>query len=73
MKDKKIIWDKDASEVVLIPAGTFEMGSHFDVPQGHDDERPVHEVELDSFYIDGYQMEVQAVCRRSRIWLGQLG
>ena len=30
MKEKKIIWDKDGSEMVLIPAGSFEMGDHFD-------------------------------------------
>ena len=50
MKEKKIIWDKDGSEMVLIPAGSFEMGDHFD--EGDDDELPIHQVELDAFYMD---------------------
>ena len=28
MKEKKIIWEKDGSEMALIPAGSFEMGDH---------------------------------------------
>jgi len=50
MKEKKIIWDKDGSEMALIPAGSFEMGDHFD--EGNDRELPIHEVELDAFYMD---------------------
>ena len=26
---EKIVWEKDGSEMVLIPAGSFEMGDHF--------------------------------------------
>ena len=36
------------SQTVLIPAGTFLMGSDF----GEEDEQPVHEVTLDAFHID---------------------
>ncbi len=50
MKEKKIIWEKDGSEMALIPAGSFEMGDHFD--EGNDRELPIHEVELDAFYMD---------------------
>ena len=50
MQNEKIIWDKDGSEMVLIPAGSFEMGDHFD--EGDDDELPIHQVELDAFYMD---------------------
>lgn len=38
---------------VEIPGGTFRMGDHFDVGQW--DERPVHTVTLDSFYISKYE------------------
>ena len=39
-----------ASEMVLVPAGWFWMGS----PSGEKDEQPVHRVWLDSFYIDQF-------------------
>jgi hypothetical protein len=26
---ERITWEKDSSEMVLIPAGSFEMGDHF--------------------------------------------
>ena len=42
--------------MVLIPPGSFEMGDHFD--GGDDDELPIHEVELDAFYMDAYQVTV---------------
>ena len=53
---EKIVWEKDGSEMVLIPAGSFEMGDHFD--EGQTYERPVHTVELDAFYMDVYQVTV---------------
>ena len=56
MKVEKIIWQKDGSEMVLIPGGSFEMGDHFN--EGSDDELPVHTVELDAFYMDTYQVTV---------------
>ena len=52
---QKIIWDKDRSEMVLIPAGSFEMEDHFD-QRNDDDELPIHQVELDAFYMDAYQV-----------------
>ena len=55
-KEEKIIWEQEGSEMVLIPAGSFEMGDHFD--GGDDDELPIHEVELDAFYMDAYQVTV---------------
>jgi len=36
----------------LVPAGTFMMGS----ANGSDDERPVHQVDLDAFYMDVYEV-----------------
>ena len=38
--------------MVLIPAGEFEMGSH----TGKKNERPVHTVYLDAFYMDIYEV-----------------
>lgn len=41
-------------EMVLIPAGSFLMGSD----DGETNERPVHRVHLDTFYLDKYQVTV---------------
>lgn len=52
---QKITWEKDGSEMVLIPAGSFEMGDH-------DGQRsvalPVHTVELDAFHMDVNEVTV---------------
>ena len=42
------------TEMILIPAGEFEMGSHDGAP----DEKPVHTVRLSEFYIDKYEVTV---------------
>ena len=44
------ILGNDTAEMVLIPAGEFEMGDPFN--EGTTYERPVHTVFLDDFYID---------------------
>ena len=41
-------------DMVLIPAGEFQMGS----ASGERDEKPVHAVYLDAFYIDTYEVTV---------------
>ena len=41
----------DTSEMVLIPAGEFQMGSN-----AEDHEKPVHTVYVDAFYIDKYEV-----------------
>ncbi|MCB0167062.1 MAG: SUMF1/EgtB/PvdO family nonheme iron enzyme [Anaerolineae bacterium] len=46
------ITDANDSPMVLIPAGPFEMGSE----DGADDEKPVHTVTLDDYYIDRYEV-----------------
>ncbi|HIE29356.1 TPA: hypothetical protein EYP66_18960 [Candidatus Poribacteria bacterium] len=51
---KEIIFAKDGAKMRLIPAGEFEMGDHFN--EGFSDERPVHTVYLDDFYIDVYEV-----------------
>ena len=54
---KNIIWEKDGKEMVLIPAGSFEMGDHFLV-EGYANETPVHTVTLDAFYMDTHEVTV---------------
>ena len=44
--------DGDLTEMVLIPAGEFQMGSN----DGENSEKPVHTVYLDAFYIDKYEV-----------------
>jgi hypothetical protein len=41
----------DGAEMVLVSAGEFTMGSN-----DYDDEKPVHQVSLDAFYIDKYEV-----------------
>ena len=43
-----MVWEKDDAVMVYVPAGEFTMGSD----KGDSDERPVHTVYLDAFYID---------------------
>lgn len=45
---------KAGIEMVLVPAGTFQMGS------GDGDERPVHAVSLRAFYMDRYEVTQKA-------------
>ena len=47
---------KDGAPMDLVPAGSFIMGSPEGV--GRDDEHPEHEVWLDVFYIDRYEVTV---------------
>ena len=42
----------DDTDMVLIPAGEFQMGSN----TGDTDEKPVHTVYVDAFYIDKYEV-----------------
>jgi formylglycine-generating enzyme required for sulfatase activity len=43
---------KDGTPMALVPAGEFLMGSN----QGASDERPVHRVFLDAYYIDKFEV-----------------
>jgi acetoin utilization deacetylase AcuC-like enzyme/formylglycine-generating enzyme required for sulfatase activity len=51
-KAPEIIKTKTDIEMVLIPAGWFEMGSS----RGEADESPVHKVWVDAFYMDRYEV-----------------
>jgi formylglycine-generating enzyme len=44
----------DGAPLILIPAGPFFMGSE----TGQEDEKPIHRIELDAFYIDKYEVTV---------------
>ena len=48
------IFGKDGAKMVLIPAGDFRMGSNDS--QADDDEKPVHTVYVNAFYMDTYEV-----------------
>ena len=52
---KTIEWEKDNSQMALIPAGSFEMGDHLD---NMSDALPIHTVILDGFYMDIHEVTV---------------
>ena len=58
MSDEGAVVEESATEapppegMVLIPAGEFQMGSD----NGDDDEKPVHTVYVDAFYMDVYEV-----------------
>ena len=54
---EKIKWNKDGSEMALIPAGSFEMGDHF-AEGDMSSAQPVHTVELDAFCMDVNEVTV---------------
>ncbi len=47
-----LITDAKGIKMALVPAGEFTMGSE----NGDDDEKPVHQVYLDAFYMDIYEV-----------------
>ncbi len=49
-----VINGKDGAPMALIPAGAFTMGSNDGLPN----ERPEHQVTLDAFYIDQYEVTI---------------
>jgi len=48
----KTVTGKDGAPMILVPAGPFKMGSQDGLPN----ERPEHQVQLDGFYIDQYEV-----------------
>lgn len=46
------ITGRDGASMVLVPAGEFIMGSD----KGDDDEKPIHRVQVDTFYIDKFEV-----------------
>ncbi|MGB0910206.1 MAG: SUMF1/EgtB/PvdO family nonheme iron enzyme [Nitrospirales bacterium] len=53
--EKEVVKQNDAS-MVLIPAGKFTMGGGNGDKEAQHDERPSHEVYLDAYYIDQYEV-----------------
>jgi formylglycine-generating enzyme required for sulfatase activity len=48
---------EDIADMVIIPAGKFSMGRGVEVSDGKSlDEQPAHEVDLDAYYIDKYEI-----------------
>ncbi len=56
------LWESppDPCEFALIPGGTFQMGDSFN--EGDSDERPVHTVTVDAFYLGKYEITNQQYC-----------
>ncbi|TKB88421.1 MAG: formylglycine-generating enzyme family protein [Nitrospira sp.] len=52
----KMMTSKDSAPMVLIPAGEFWMGSPDG--EGDNDEHPRHQVSLDAFYMDKFEITV---------------
>ncbi len=50
----KIILSSSDPNMVLIPAGEFQIGSN--ASDAYDDEKPVHTVYVDTFYMDQYEV-----------------
>jgi len=53
------ITGKDGAPMALVPAGTFMMGTD----AGGEDERPVHKVSLDAYYMDLYEVTTRLYAR----------
>jgi serine/threonine-protein kinase len=53
------IWEADGAEMVYVPAGEFVMGSE----ELGDDERPAHQVYLDDFWMDRYEVTNELFAR----------
>ncbi len=54
VKPAKTLLGRDGAPMVFVPSGSFLMGSP--QGQGNDDEHPQHQVVLDAFYIDQYEV-----------------
>lgn len=48
--------DKDKAVMVLVPAGTFTMGSTDADAAADSDEKPAHDVTLDAFWLDKFEV-----------------
>lgn len=54
-----VVTTSAGDEMILIPAGSFSMGSD----SGDDDERPVHEVKIDAFLMDRFEVTQKMFAR----------
>jgi formylglycine-generating enzyme required for sulfatase activity len=53
---EKIYSNSLGMEFILIPAGSFTMGTEQSSPYGYGDERPQHRVTIQSFYLGSYEV-----------------
>jgi len=60
-----IVGDRDGAPMVLVPGGTFTMGTD----DGQPSERPAHSARLSTYYID----EHEVTNRQFRLFLGETG
>jgi antitoxin component YwqK of YwqJK toxin-antitoxin module len=58
LKSKK---EGDIDGMVLIPAGSFDMGNCMDSDEGHSSELPVHPVYVSAFYMDKFEVSNEKV------------
>lgn len=49
---KEIVTPSDDAKMILIPKGVFQMGDNY----GFENEKPAHNVYLDAFYMDKYEV-----------------
>ena len=57
---KPITWaNRTTNDMMYIEGGTFQMGSN----DGEDDEKPVHTVTVDGFYMDKYEVTNEQFCK----------
>jgi formylglycine-generating enzyme required for sulfatase activity len=56
--ERTIVWEinKNSSVMVHVPAGDFCMGSRDSDASADNDEKPLHSVKLDEFWIDKYEV-----------------
>jgi formylglycine-generating enzyme len=58
-----VVGDRDGAPMVLVPGGTFTMGSN----EGQPAEKPAHSVKLSTYYVDQHEV----TNRQFRIFLGE--
>ena len=56
------IREKDGMKMILIPEGKFSMGDHHNIKRAKD-EKPVHDVYLDAYYIDEHEVTNAQYCK----------
>jgi formylglycine-generating enzyme len=54
--------DRVPEDMVIIPAGTFQMGNSTNAGEGYSEELPVHPVILDSFAMGKYEITNEQYC-----------
>jgi formylglycine-generating enzyme required for sulfatase activity len=58
-----IVWESDSSVMVHVPAGDFFMGSRDSDASADGDEKPIHSVHLDEFWMDKYEVTTEQFAR----------